>query len=71
MLSDYVVERILKCLDRWKGPFFSLGGFIILIQALLGQHTSMLLSFFRILVKVAELIEVVMREGWESPYEIM
>ena len=53
---DPMVEKISKCLDIWKGAYFSLGDQITFIQACL-SGIPLYLSLFRLPIGVANTIE--------------
>lgn len=59
---DPVVCKILKQLDCLKDSFFSLGGWITLIQSCLASILLYFLSLFHIPVIVAKKIEKVIRD---------
>ena len=64
--GDFVVEKISKHLDNWKGAYFSLGGRITLIQSCISS-IPFYLSLFRISMEVANTVEKIMRNFlWSS-----
>ncbi|KAK1300975.1 hypothetical protein QJS10_CPB13g01246 [Acorus calamus] len=71
--ADWVplIERFEKRLEGWSGIFLSLGGRLVLLQAILSNLPIFFLSLFKLLLGVRNRLEVIRRRFlWNGAKEV-